>query len=336
MEENTYILDILSGLGLAINEKNNSEIVINYPINFDKKTMKFVIDSNYKITFQQLGCFLSDFLNADFNGYDDFLNFFTKYSLSLLNYNKLKKVFKNGYCTEENFKDFVFDLQTKNKNLLNKLQEQTDMILDYCLLNPNKRAKEYKPIERLYVLRRISPNLTILNENKSAYYSTNLFSSYPGSTEKDIYEFLSKKKNKVIEYNLILPYDLSSIIYKSICSILKEIIYLKSCKNCNKYFIATNRAYNYCQNIAPREKIKTCRDIGRKATFENAKTNNPILDLYYKVYNRKSMMKSRYPDIPKYVNDFNKFKETGKKKIKQYKTNKLSAEEFKNWIEKNS
>lgn len=54
MEENTYILDILSGLGLAINEKNNSEIVINYPINFNKKNMKFIIDSNYKITFQIL------------------------------------------------------------------------------------------------------------------------------------------------------------------------------------------------------------------------------------------------------------------------------------------
>lgn len=336
MEENTYILDILSGLGLAINEKNNSEIVINYPINFDKKTMKFIMDSNYKITFQKLGCFLADFLNADFNEYTDFLNFFTKYSLSLLDYNKLKKAFKNGYCTENNFKDFIFNLQTKNKNLLNKLQEQTDMVLDYCLLNPNKKAEEYKPIERLYVLRRISPNLTILNENKSAYYTTNLFSSYPGSTEKEIYEFLSKKQNDVIEYDLILPYNLSSIIYKSISSILKGVVYLKSCKNCNKYFIATNKAYNYCENIAPGEKEKTCRNIGRRATFESAKENDALLDLYYKNYNKKSMMKSRNPDIDKYVKDFNKFKEVGKKKVKQYKDNKLSAEDFENWIKKNS
>lgn len=336
MDENTYILDILSGLGLAINEKNNSEIVINYPINFDKKTMKFVVDSNYKITFQQLGTFLADFLNADFNEYTDFLNFFTKYSLCLLNYSKLKKVFKDGYSTEDNFESFILDLQNKNKNLLNKLQEQIDMVLDYCLLNPNKKAEEYKPIERLYVLRRISPSLTILNENKSAYYSTNLFSSYPGSTEKDIYDFLSKKKNTVVEYDLILPYDLSGIIYKSICSILKENVYLKSCKNCNKYFIATNKAYNYCENIAPGEVEKTCRDIGRRAAFESAKENDAILDLYYKAYNRKSMMKSRYPDISKYVNDFNKFKESGKKKVKQYKDNRLSAEDFKNWIKKNS
>lgn len=336
MEENTYILDILSGLGLAINEKNNSEIVINYPINFNKKNMKFIIDSNYKITFQKLGCFLADFLNADFNEYTDFLNFFSKYSLCLLNYNRLKKVFKDGYCTEDNFKSFILDLQNKNKNQLNKLQEQIDMVLDYCLLNPNKKAKDYKPIERLYVLRRISPSLTILNETKSAYYSTNLFSSYPGSTEKDIYDFLSKKKNTVVEYDLILPYDFSGIIYKSICIILKENIYLKSCKNCNKYFIATNKAYNYCENIAPGETEKTCRNIGRRATFESAKESDAILDLYYKNYNKKSMMKSRNPDIDKYVKDFNKFKEVGKKKVKQYKDNKLSAEDFENWIKKNS
>ena len=336
MEENAYIADILSGLGLAINEKNNSEIVINYPINFNKKTMKFVIDANYKITIQQLGYFLADFLNANFNEYNDFLEFFTKYSLSLLNYAKLKKVFKDGFCNETDFQNFISDLHIKNKNLLNKLQEQTDMILDYCLVNPNNKAKNYSPIERLYVLRRISPTLTVLNENKSAYYSTHLFSSYPGATEKDIYDFLSKKNNKVIEYDLILPYDISSIIYKSICSILKGNVYLKSCKNCGRYFIATNKAYNYCDNIAPGETTKTCRNIGRKSTFQNNNENDAILKLYYKVYNRKSMMKSRNPDILKYVNDFNKFKEIGKKKVSQYKKNKLSAEDFKNWIKKNS
>ena len=37
MEENSYISDILSGLGLAINEQNNNEIIINYPIILDKK-----------------------------------------------------------------------------------------------------------------------------------------------------------------------------------------------------------------------------------------------------------------------------------------------------------
>lgn len=335
MEENSYIQSIISGLGLAINEKNNTEIIINYPIKHNKKSMKYTLSSEYKIISQSLGTFLADFLNTDFEKNNEFTSFFIKYSLSLLDYNKLIKVFKNGDCLENEFINFVLTLHNKNKNKYKKIQEQTDMILDYCLLSPNQKASEFKPIERLYVLRRTSPILTLLNENKSSYYSTILFSSYPGKSEKEIYDFLSKKKNKVVEYDLILPYDISSILYKSITSILKGNVYLKICKNCNQYFIATNKAYNYCDNIAP-GRVNTCRAIGRRASFKNAKENDPILDLYYKVYNRKSTMRSRNPDIEKYVKDFIKFKDTGKNKVSQYKNGKLSAKDFKDWIKKNS
>lgn len=69
-----------------------------------------------------------------------------KYSISLLKYDKLIKLFKNGNCNQNKFKEFIFDLQTKNKNKYIKLQGQTDMILDYCLLNQNEKAKDYKPI----------------------------------------------------------------------------------------------------------------------------------------------------------------------------------------------
>ena len=46
------------------------------------------------------------------------------------------------------------------------------------------------------------------------------------------------------------------------------------------------------------------------------------------------MMKSRNPDIAKYVNEFDKFAEIGKKKVNQYKNKKITAEDFKNWLEK--
>ncbi len=336
MDENEYISDILSGLGFAINEKNHSEIIINYPIKFDKKNMKFNISSSYIINMQPIATFLSDFLNCNFDNYDDFLNFFCRYSLSLLDYKKLVKLFKNNTCSEKDFEQFILNLLDKHKNSYKKLQEQTDIVLDYCLLNPNKKALEFKPIERLYVLRRTSPALTLLNEHKAVYYSVNLFSSYPGETEKQIYDFLSKKKNEVTELDLILPFDISAILYKSICSILKEEVYLKVCKNCSKYFIATNKSLNYCSKLAPNEKKKTCKEIGRRVSFENSKNSDPILSLYYQVYSRKSMMKSRNPDIEKYADNFNKFKETGKKKLNKYKAGNISAEEFKKWIQENS
>ncbi len=336
MEENAYISDILSGLGLAINEKKCSEIIINYPINFDKKNMEFNISTSYKIAMQPIGAFLADFLNTDFGNYETFLSFFLKYSLSLLDYGKLKKLFGNNHCSKDKFESFILGLLSKHQTDYLKLQKQTDMILDYCLLSPNEKAKKFKPIERLYVLRRISPTLSILNQNKSAYYSVNLFSSFPGKTEKEIYDFLGKKKNEVTELDLILPYDVSAILYKSICSILKEKVYLKVCKNCSQYFIATNKAYNYCENIVPGEKKKTCRDIGRRNTFNATKNSDLLISNYYALYNRKSMMKSRNLDIEKYVDDFDKFRKIGKIKLNKYKNGLLSPEDFKAWLQKNS
>ena len=297
--------------------------------------MEYYLEQKYEIVTQPIGTFLSDFLNTDFESYDDFCNLFIKYGLALIDSSKISKEFKVNSLSENIFRDFVTQILNKYKNKYIKLQEQTDMIIDYCLLSPNKKAIEFKPIERLYVLRRISPTLTLLNENKAAYYSTNLFSSYPGKTEKEIYDFLSKKKNKVTEFDLILPYDLSAMLYKSICSVLKEEVYLKVCKNCNKYFIATNKSSNYCQNIAPNEASKTCRDIGRKNVFNNNINNDAVLSYYYQIYNRKSMMKSRNPDIATYVNDFNKYKEVGKKKVHKYKNGLITSEEFKKWIDKN-
>lgn len=337
MSEKDYFKDIIYHLGFAINDKNNSEIILNYPIKNDKKNMEFLLENEYTVISQKLGTFLADFLNLNFNVFNDFLSFFMKYSLALIEYKQIQKIFdNNSRCPNDDLIIFLKELLNKNINDYKNLQEQVNMILDYCLLNPNKKAKDFTPIQRLYVLRRLALNLKILNENKSIFYSINLFSDFPGDTEREIYDFLSQKKNKVTEYELMIPFDIGTILYKSLCSILKEKVYLKICKNCGKYFIASNNSYNYCTNIAPSEIKKTCRDVGRKIAFEKNKNSDPILASYYQLYNRKAMMKSRNPDIAKYTNDFNKFKELGKKKVAQYKECKLSVDDFKNWIDKNS
>lgn len=333
MEENVYIQQILKGMGLAINEKNCNEIIINYPLKYDEKNKEYLIDYNYKIVLQTLGTFLVDFLNCDFFEYKDFFNFFSKYSLSLLSYQKLFKIFKNYNCSETVFQKFILKLFNKHKIYLQKLQEQLDMIIDYCLFSDKDSI--YKPIEKLYVLRRISPDLSILLEHQSIFYSVLLFSSYPGATENEIYDFLKKKENQVVEYDLLLPTSFESILYKSICTVLKERIYLKSCKNCNKYFITKHSSTEYCSNIAPGEIKKTCKQIGRKTIFEETVENDPILLAYYKLYNRKAMMKTRNSDISYYVEDFNRYKIIGKEKLKKYKSKKISPEEFLKWIEKN-
>lgn len=66
------------------------------------------------------------------------------------------------------------------------------------------------------------------------------------------------------------------------------------------------------------------------------KNSDPLIANYYSLYNRKSMMKSRNPDIEKYIDDFDKFKRTGKIKLDKYKNGQLSSEDFRIWLQKNS
>ena len=125
MDENAYIQDIISGLGLALNEKNNSEIIINYPIKYDKKSMQFMMNTDYQITMQKLGSFLADFLNTDFDIFENFFELFIKYSLTFFDLKKIQKIFDKNICSELNFREFLEKLLEKTKmnirNCKNKL-----------------------------------------------------------------------------------------------------------------------------------------------------------------------------------------------------------------------
>ena len=46
MSENDYFMDIIYHLGFAINDKNNSEIILNYPIKNEKKIRNLYLKIN--------------------------------------------------------------------------------------------------------------------------------------------------------------------------------------------------------------------------------------------------------------------------------------------------
>lgn len=335
MNENMYILEILNGSGIAMNEKNHSEILIYFPLFFDEKKSKFILDTKYKITTEYIGTVLSDFLNTDLENTDDFYSFFIKYYFFFNSYEQIKKYLDKTDYSSNSLKELSLKILQKNKSKLNKLRNQTNKILDYCLLNPNPKYIKYKPIERLSALRRLFPELTILNDHKTQSFNIDMFSSYPGDTEKEFYNFLSKNTNKVKNINLILPENLNSVIYFSLVNVLNEKIKLKKCANCNKYFICYGTTAIYCSNVAPGETIKRCKDIGRKNTFQNNLKNDPVLKKYYRKYNQKSTRASRNSDIISYVEDFENFKIKGLKYKNNYINGKISAEKFNAWIDSN-
>lgn len=333
MDENAYIKSILNYIGIAADKKNHAEIIINFPVFYVKKHQEYRI-KEYQIVSQQFGTFFADFINCDFNEKTNYINFFNKYSLSLLSVDKYTKLFKNGTCTENEYNKFIQTLINNTSKRLIKIQEQLDMILDYTLLNPSNKAKSLSPLQRLYVLERTDETLTILRANKIEYFSLHYFSKNPGYTEKEIIDYLSKNKVQIDSIDCLIPYTIESLLYIQLCDILKEEICFKSCKYCNRYFIAENKKTEYCNNIAP-SSTKTCREIGRKKVYYDLMKKDKALQLYNKIYYRKATMANRYPDIKKYVDDYEHFKRIGKKKVANYKSNIITSEDFISWINKN-
>ena len=167
MNRNEYISSVISNIGFAIDEKKHSEIIVNYRIKLDKKNMKFHIENTYNFLQQPIGSFLADYLNVDFDNFNSFYEFFIKYPLPMFGYDRLMKQFGNNSITTKELEKILNKNLELNKSKFKKLQTQLDMIIDYCLVNPTKKASNFSPIERLYVLRNIDETLTILYENKA-------------------------------------------------------------------------------------------------------------------------------------------------------------------------
>lgn len=333
MEEYTYIQTIFNYIGIAVDKKNNNEIVVNYPIFYLKKNRQYFI-KKYEIISRPFGTFFADFINCDFTLETDFNKFFKKYSISLLDLDKFKKIFKDNVCSEETYNKFLKKIMEDNLKKLLRLQEQLDMILDYCLINPSTKVSKLSPIERLYVLERTNETLTIFKAKKIEFINIHYFSKDAGNSEKEVIENLIKNKTNIGSIDLLIPHSIESILYMQLCDILKEAINFKSCKNCNRYFVAENKRIEYCNELAP-DSNRTCREIGRKKKYYDNIKNDKALDLYNKVYYRKAQMSNRNPDLKTYLEDYEHFKKVGKNKLLKYKNGKITSEEFINWINKN-
>ena len=61
----------------------------------------------------------------------------------------------------------------------------------------------------------------------------------------------------------------------------------KRCANCGRWFLQTPGAtYAYCNLIAPGETVKTCREIGAKASFGEKVSNNEIWQIHQRAYKK--------------------------------------------------
>ena len=99
-------------------------------------------------------------------------------------------------------------------------------------------------------------------------------------------------------------------------------IIIKKCKNCGKYFISENRISSvYCNRIF--ENNKTCREVGAINAYNEKLKKDEVNLLYRRTLSAKKMLANRNPDIPIYLEKYEKWKKEANKFKQDVKNGRL-------------
>lgn len=317
----------------------------------------------------ELGTLLLKFVNYDFTDFNCFVEFVQEYGVpGIIFYdvnkepsNPFNKYInlnitndrKNIFLTENDFilvckkifekrKRILIDYQSEFKKLINFINNLSN--LDYL--------NGFSIADRFYIYKYANDDYLHLSLELSSFISllydidtiNNLnphsFCNVKNSFEENAKTIAEKLKSSPQKYNndLFLSFCFNCHTVESACFItLLELIKndtpIYICKNCGKYFIPSSKKNTlYCNNIY--EHGKTCQEIGAMITYNEKLKNDEINALYRKTLSAKKMLANRNPDIPMYLEKYEKWKKEANKLKKDIRQGLRTQEDFKNWIEK--
>ena len=154
----------------------------------------------------------------------------------------------------------------------------------------------------------------------------------PQSLAKYIKNECKRNQNFHIKSYLYSFNSLMSAYYFCVLYFIENNIPIKICKNCGKYFIPENRISSvYCNRIF--ENNKTCREVGAINAYNEKLKKDEVNLLYRRTLSAKKMLANRNPDIPIYLEKYEKWKKEANKFKQDVKNGTKTEEEFKQWIE---
>lgn len=133
-------------------------------------------------------------------------------------------------------------------------------------------------------------------------------------------------------YEQFFHESLSTLAYLDFMECVRNQVMPKKCKNCNKFYIPSFGYFSeYCNEIAPNEKVKTCREIGSKASFDNKLNQNPILKEYQKAYKTHH---ARFVKKKMTKEELSQWKVFAKDMMEQVQADKITFEHYLSEIKK--
>ena len=316
----------------------------------------------------ELGTLLLKFVNYDFTDFNCFVEFVREYGIPGIDFydvnkgpsNPFNKYInlnitndkKNIFLTENDFIVVCKKIFEKRKKILIKYQSEFKKLINFTNnLSNLDYLSDFSIADRFYIYKYANDDYMDMSLELSIFitllydieplkdFNTHLFYHVKSSFEENAKTIAEKLKSSHPKYDndLFLSFCFNCHTIESACFItLLELIKndtpIYVCKNCGKYFIPSSKKNTlYCDNIY--EHNKTCQEIGAMITYNEKLKKDEVNALYRKTLSAKKMLANRNPDIPIYLEKYEKWKKEANKFKDDIKQGLKTQEDFKNWIE---
>lgn len=364
--------DSFNEIFLSLIDKNVPPIPENLLFIRNIKKVDLDLILNYEYRKMVLGDNLIEFLNLEFNNFNDFFKFFCTFFFIYLDRvpeEQLNKIFKEfdknvinigsnkpiHIANKELLKQCAESFYESEKDSLIKIQLLFRNFVDYIFNNNReKRLNKLSNSQRFYIFQNITKDLKEISEDYICDYSLNfsftdenfmneLFGkikqgiSNPLSNENFLINTITKNDpngEKIVgnKYDFKTN-NLFTYFYIILYHIvLNDIDYIKKCQVCGKYFFSDKNTTLYC-NGNYSDGI-TCKEYGIKTSQKRKENEEPVYGKYRQIYAKKAMAVKRNPDIECYKTNYEKWKKEAKEFISDIKSGKKSYDEFDRWLVK--
>lgn len=364
--------DSFNEIFLSLIDKNVPPIPENLLFIRNIKKVDLDLILNYEYRKMALGDNLIEFLNLEFNNFNDFFKFFCTFFFIYLDRvpeDQLNKIFKEfdknvinigsnkpiHIANKELLKQCAESFYESEKDSLIKIQLLFRNFVDYIFNNNReKRLNKLSNSQRFYIFQNITKDLKEISEDYICDYSLNfsftdenfmneLFGkikqgiSNPLSNENFLINTITKNDpngEKIVgnKYDFKTN-NLFTYFYIILYHIvLNDIDYIKKCQVCGKYFFSDKNTTLYC-NGNYSDGI-TCKEYGIKTSQKRKENEEPVYGKYRQIYAKKAMAVKRNPDIECYKTNYEKWKKEAKEFISDIKSGKKSYDEFDRWLVK--
>lgn len=343
--ENYYTTLFLHKSKIILAEEDNEyshQVELDLEQNAKKdKMVKQMFNKDY-------GSYLLTFLNADFSSPENaYKTFFVYYGLEGLNYiDEIKEKYPIEYTTRYVSTKKFLDYYNKAFDLVNidyiKFQNDIKKTVDFVFdLHGNTSSLD---VDKHSKFKAYSAVVDLM-EQFSSQIRLGIVKSLPRKlpskmTTKQVeelaYDIANKKVDDVVGYvyESSSHFSLAYIALNNLIQNSKRSISV--CQNCGRYYLQYSGKEVYCE-LPNADGSPSCKSYASRKAYDN-KIVEDVAELAYKrEYQRRITQVYRANELKKPImrKEYNSWKAKARKQLKLYRENRITKEEFCDWIEKN-